>query len=130
MEQKILIKFRGFSIEAIVSDEKCPKTAHEITARLPFKGKANVWGEEIYFTVPVEAPLESNQTEMEIGDLAFWPAGNAFCIFFGKTPASIGNNPIAASPVNVFGKILQPNQETIEKLRSAIDGEEIVVEKI
>lgn len=81
-------------------------TAHKILDNLPLDGYANVWGEEIYFTIPVGIPEEPDAHEVvEVGELAYWPIGAAFCIFFGPTPASIGDKPRAYSPVNVFGKI-------------------------
>ena len=73
---------------------------------LPITGRANIWGEEIYFEIPLDAPAEpAAREEMEVGEIAFWPPGKAFCIFFGPTPASTGDAPRAASPVNPLGKI-------------------------
>jgi len=70
--------------------------------------------------------LEENaKQEMEIGDLAYWPLGNAFCIFFGKTPASINSEPRAISKVTFLGKV-----DNIKIFKSARDGEDIVIEKI
>ena len=81
-------------------------TAHAIIAALPVEGRANVWGEEIYFEIPVQAaPADDAVEEVAVGTLAFWPPGNAFCIFFGPTPVSTSNNPRAYSPVNIFGHI-------------------------
>ncbi len=81
-------------------------TAAKIWEALPFNGEANVWGEEIYFEVPVYAEQEPDACEsVEVGDLAYWPVGAAFCIFFGPTPVSKGKKPRAYSPVNVFGSI-------------------------
>jgi hypothetical protein len=66
-----------------------------------------VWGEEIYFDIALQAELEPDaKEEVEVGDLGYWPAGPAFCIFFGPTPVSTGDTPRAYSPVNVFGKVL------------------------
>ena len=73
------------------------ETASALWDALPMTGVANVWGEEIYFPVPVEAPLENSaREEMEIGEIAYWPPGGAFCIFFGRTPASADDAPRAA----------------------------------
>lgn len=93
-------------------------TAEQIYNALPFEGRVNTWGDEIYFSIPVNAELETDaREEVEVGDLAFWPSGSAFCIFFGQTPASYGEKPVAASPVNVFGKI-KGNLEGLKKVRS------------
>lgn len=81
-------------------------TAQKIAAALPLEGHGNVWGDEIYFAIPVETPLEYNAVEeVDVGTLAYWPTGNAFCIFFGPTPVSTTHRPRAYSPVNVFGKM-------------------------
>lgn len=81
-------------------------TARLLWEALPIDGRANRWGDEIYFAIPVEADEEPEaRAAVEIGEIAFWPPGNAFCIFWGPTPASRGSQPMAASPVNVLGKI-------------------------
>lgn len=81
-------------------------TGQLIQNALPLKGRANRWGQEIYFSVPVSAELEEGAAEVvQPGDLGYWPPGKAFCIFFGPTPASRGNEVRAASAVNIFGRI-------------------------
>jgi hypothetical protein len=73
---------------------------------LPLKGSAQRWGEEVYFEVPLELPLEKGaRTEAAVGEIGYWPEGRAIALFFGPTPASSGADPVAASPVNVFGRI-------------------------
>ena len=82
-------------------------TAIKILAALPFESTVNTWGDEIYFTIPVTMQQESDaRAEVEIGELAYWPMGKAFCIFFGPTPVSRDEKPRAYSPVNVFGRVL------------------------
>lgn len=82
-------------------------TAQRIWDSLPVEGRANVWGDEIYFGIPVKADEEPDaRAEVEVGELGYWPPGNAFCIFFGPTPASIDERPRAASPVNILGRVL------------------------
>ncbi len=79
-------------------------TADAIWGALPFEGKANRWGEEIYFRIPVLLPeAENARVEMEVGELAYWPSGRAFCVFFGATPISESDRPRAYSKVNPFG---------------------------
>jgi hypothetical protein len=80
--------------------------ARKILELLPLEGRANVWGDEIYFTIPLNLALEEDaRAGVAVGDLGYWPAGPAFCIFFGPTPVSTDENPRAYSPVNVFGRI-------------------------
>jgi len=81
------------------------RTARAIWNALPFEGNAKHWGDEMYFEVPVDLAEDESQEEVAIGDVAYWPPGNAVCIFWGPTPASHGNEPRAASAVNVFAHI-------------------------
>ncbi|MCY4436220.1 MAG: cyclophilin-like fold protein [Chloroflexi bacterium] len=80
-------------------------TAQAIWEALPIKGSANVWGDEIYFRIPVALTEDNAQEVVELGDLGYWPPGSAFCIFFGPTPMSHGDEIRPASPVNVFGRV-------------------------
>ena len=82
-------------------------TAQQIAAALPLEGKANVWGDEIYFEIPVMAETEPDaRAEVEVGELGYWPVGHAFCIFFGPTPVSTDERPKAYSPVNILGRVV------------------------
>jgi hypothetical protein len=81
-------------------------TAQEIWKKLPLEGRANAWGDEIYFEVPVVMDQETDaRAEVEVGELGYWPVGQAFCIFFGPTPVSTDERPRAYSPVNVIGRV-------------------------
>jgi len=100
-------------------------TAEKIWQALPIEAKANTWGDEIYFGIPVRAEEEPGAKEdVEVGQLGYWPPGNAFCIFFGPTPASSGATPRAASPVNLLGRVLGDAKE----LRKVRDGETVRLE--
>jgi hypothetical protein len=81
------------------------KTAGAIWDALPIEAKAETWGDEIYFTIPVRAEADQAKEVVALGDLAYWPPGHAFCIFFGPTPASRGDEIRPASPVNVVGRV-------------------------
>jgi hypothetical protein len=69
------------------------------------EARASTWGDEIYFSIPVDVDAEEPREVVEMGDLGYWPPGSAFCIFFGLTPASKGDEIRPASPVNVFGRV-------------------------
>ena len=100
------IKIKALTIDAI-ADLNNTRTAQSIWNALPLKGYANLWGDEIYFSIPVLLiPPESAKEFVNIGDLGYWPQGNAFCIFFGPTPISKDGKIKPASAVNVFGKII------------------------
>ena len=101
---RITITAGGVSLPAELDDNP---TSQRIWDALPIEGRANVWGDEIYFGIPVKADEEPDaRAEVEVGELCYWPPGNAFCIFFGPTPASIDERPRAASPVNILGRVL------------------------
>jgi len=103
MGKKIKIIAGSVEAEAILNESS---TAQKIWQALPLEARTNVWGEEIYFAILVKAPLEKGAQELvEVGDLGYWPPGNAFCIFFGPTPVSQGDEVRAASAVNLIGKI-------------------------
>lgn len=101
---KIVISTDDVSQPAELNDSA---TAQQIWEELPIEGRANTWGDEIYFEIPIVADAAPDaRADVEAGELGYWPAGRAFCIFFGPTPASTGQQPRAASPVNVTGRIL------------------------
>lgn len=80
-------------------------TASEIWDALPITARANIWGDEIYFAIPVHRDEENAKATVGLGDLGYWPPGNAFCIFYGPTPMSRGDEIRPASPVNIVGKV-------------------------
>jgi len=100
----ITITAGSVSMEAELNDSA---TAQLIWEALPITGRANTWGDEIYFDIPVRAEQAPDaRADVEVGELGYWPVGSAFCIFFGPTPVSSGDQPRAASPVNVVGRVL------------------------
>ena len=122
MGRRIRIKAGGVGVTAELNKTK---TAEAIWEALPIKGKANRWGDEIYFSIPVSLEAENAQEVVSIGDLGYWPPGTAFCLFFGPTPISQGREIRPASPVNVFGKIIGDPKV----LRQVASGTEITVER-
>jgi hypothetical protein len=80
-------------------------TSAAVWDALPLAVPGDTWGDEIYFRIPVKAALESPRETVDVGDLGYWPPGSAFCIFFGPTPASRGEEIRPASAVTVFGRI-------------------------
>ena len=122
MANKIKISAGNVSMEAELNDSS---TAHMIWNALPIEKHGNTWGDEIYFSIPVRAQEENAKAVVEKGDIAYWPPGSAFCIFFGPTPASSGDEIRPASPVNVVGKLLGDS----EKFKSVSHGEKVIIEK-
>lgn len=102
-ERRIRITAGKVSAEAVLNDSP---TAGKIWESLPIEGRGNTWGDEIYFSIPLEAKPEKDAREIvAVGELGYWPPGTAFCIFFGRTPASTDDRPRAASAVNILGRI-------------------------
>ena len=100
----IIISVEDVSMKAEIYDTP---TGKAILGALPIESTANVWGDELYFDIPVIMDSEPDAGEIvAVGDLGYWPVGSAFCIFFGPTPVSQGDAPRAYSPVNVVGKII------------------------
>ena len=102
------------------------ETALAVRDVLPIKACGNTWGDEIYFSIPVVCELEDPKEVVALGDIGYWPSGNAFCIFFGKTPASRGDEIRPASAVNIIGKLLG-NPEEFKKVKS---GSEVTIERL
>jgi hypothetical protein len=82
------------------------RTAEKLWAALPIEARANTWGDEIYFDIGIDCAPESPRDVVDVGDLGYWPPGRAFCIFFGPTPMSRGDEIRPASAVNVVGRVL------------------------
>ncbi len=110
----------------VQAELKETETAQAIWEALPITGRANIWGDEIYFSIPVRLGEEDPQAVVEMGDLGYWPPGSAFCIFFGPTPASRGDEIRPASPVNVFGKVIG-DPKVFKKVKG---GTEVVLERV
>ena len=102
MGQRIRIVAGAVSADAELNDSA---TASAIGKALPLEARAQTWGDEIYFDIGLALPPETPRELAELGDLGYWPPGQAFCIFFGPTPMSRGHEIRPASPVNVVGRI-------------------------
>jgi hypothetical protein len=101
---KIKIGIGKWSIEAELNDSS---TAKKVADALPITASFNTWGDEIYFTIPVDAELDETAREkVDMGDLGYWPSGKAFCIFFGQTPMSEPGRIVPASAVNIIGRVI------------------------
>ncbi|HUT31351.1 MAG TPA: cyclophilin-like fold protein [Sedimentisphaerales bacterium] len=122
MAKRIMITAGEVKVEAELNDGP---TAKMVAEALPIKARGSRWGEEIYFEIPVEADLESDARDVvEAGELGYWPSGNAFCIFFGPTPASRGDEIRAASAVNIIGKV----KGDLSQLPGVPNGAQVLIE--
>ncbi len=102
MPKAIEIKVGDVVLEAELN---ASQTATLIYDALPVESGYNTWGDEIYFAIPVSTGPENGVEAVELGDLAYWPPGKAFCIFYGQTPAGQGDEIRPASAVNPIGKV-------------------------
>lgn len=86
-----------------------PRTVEAILRKLPLEGRATLWKEEVYFNIPVKMGVENPKSTVETGTIAYWPMGNALCIFYGKTQPY--------SPINLVGRVLK-NLEIFREVKS------------
>ena len=121
-ERAIRITAGTVSAEATLSDSR---TARAIWDALPIEAKTQTWGDEIYFAIGVSEAEDSARETVELGDLGYWPPGRAFCVFFGPTPASQGDEIRPASPVNVVGRVVG-DARAFKRVRS---GARVVIER-
>jgi len=122
MDKRIRIRANTIEVTAELNNTK---TAEAIWEALPIRSQVSLWGEEIYFSIPIHLELENGQELVDIGDLGYWPPGSAFCIFFGPTPTSRGEEIRPASPISVFGKIVG-DAKVLSQIKQ---GAEITVER-
>lgn len=102
-------------------------TARAIWDALPIQAQANTWGDEIYFAIAVRVTQEPDAREIvQMGELGYWTPGHAFCIFFGRTPASRGDEIRAASAVNLIGKV----EGDARVFKQVKEGAEIMLSKV
>ena len=104
MPNPIKIVIGKTTLNAELFDSPC---AQAVFASLPIETRPNEWGDEFYFEIPVNRPLDESATrKVKVGDIGYWPPGKALAIFFGPTPMSTGSDPVPASEVNLVGRIL------------------------
>ncbi len=123
---KIRVTFEsGLTVECLIKFDENPKTAEALVKSLPFESKVELWGDEIYFSVPFSVELENARDVVEMGDVAYWPEEPSLCLFFGPTLSSPSPDIIKPySPVNVIGKIIG-DPRVLKKVR---EGEKVRVE--
>ncbi|MDH3277669.1 MAG: cyclophilin-like fold protein [Nitrosopumilus sp.] len=103
----------GVTLE--LNDENSPKTVKSLLDNLPFILELNVWGDEIYTSSsPITMSEENAKSQVSLNDVAYWPEGKAICLFYGPTPMSKPDEIIPASPVNMIGKIINPDKSILD----------------
>jgi len=129
MKKKILANIQGLeNITIELDDAFSPKTCKDNLDSLPFSVNAHLWGEEIYTDEsPISQAEENAKALVDLNDVAYWPSGKAMCLFFGPTPIGKKGEIKPYSPVNVVGKIIDPDKSIIKKFT---DGTKISFKKI
>ena len=98
-----------------LNDDDSPKTMASFLEKLPFTVQLNLWGKEIYTSSsPIDVSEENAKSPVDLNDVAYWPTGKAICLFFGPTPIGKKNEITPASPVNVIGKIIDPDKSILD----------------
>ena len=121
-QRRIKLTAGGVELTAVLNSSG---TADLLWSALPIQASGSTWGDEIYFHTPIQAPEEDTQEVVDMGDVAYWPPGQALCLFFGPTPASQGDEIRPASPVNIVGKI-EGDPVVLKQVGS---GSQVTVEK-
>ena len=115
MKQLVQVDILETQIILELNDEYSPKTVKSFLENLPFTVDLNVWGEEIYTSSsPINVPEENAKSPVSLNDVAYWPTGQAVCLFYGLTPMSKNDEITPASPVNIIGKIIDPDKSVLE----------------
>ena len=121
------IDFEGGHKALVTLRQPPSETVKRLEVRLPFHSSAHRWGDEVYFDAPFHSDIESDaRQDMEVGDVAFWPDGDAIALFFGPTPVSKGRKPCAFSPCNLIGKV----EGDASVLRTIREGAGLVVRRL
>jgi len=115
----------NITLEGRITDEN-PRTAEIVLDSLPITGEAVRWGDEFYFATALKIPEEHGRQDIEVGEVAFWPAGKAIAVFFGRTPVSISDKPRAYENVNVFGKL----EGDAQSLVKVLSGEQVLMRAV
>ena len=119
MKKLIKVVFSEFNetVSIELDDSQSPKTVKAILENLPIEVNINKWGQELYTDrTSIAAQKENAKSEVSLLDVAFWPAGNALCLFYGSTPISKAGKIVPASPVNILGRIISQDN-IIDKVK-------------
>ena len=129
MKKKILVRITELeNITIELDDTGSPKTCISFLESLPFSVTAHIWGEEIYTDEsPITQSEENAKGLVNLNDVAYWPNGKAICLFFGPTPIGKKGEIKPYSPVNIIGKITNPNKTILSKINK---GMKITFDKI
>lgn len=117
----VIPKIKNIDIE--LDDSHSPKTVQKFVEGLPFTVGMNLWGEEVYTDEsPIKEKEENAKPLVELNDVAYWPTGKAICLFYGSTPIGKKGEIKPYSPVNVIGKIINPDKSILKKISDGLEA--------
>ena len=129
MKKQIKALFPDIDIEISIEldDSRSPKTFQAIIENLPVEINITKWGDELYTErTHISANEENAKKEVDYLDVAYWPEGNALCLFYGPTPISRDGQILAYSPVNIVGRIIPHGNEKDELLQEIKDNTKVI----
>ena len=122
-KHEILIQISENIISLELDDKNSPNTVKQFLEKLPFTVGINLWGDEIYTDEsPVSQKEENSKDLLELNDVAYWPTGKAICLFYGPTPIGKKGEIKPYSPVNVIGKIINPDKKILSKIEDGMQA--------
>jgi hypothetical protein len=133
MKKKIRAIFPDINREILLEldDSRSPKTFQAILENLPVEINITKWGDELYTEGTQISAIEENaKKEVDYLDVAYWPEGNALCLFYGPTPISKDGQILAYSPVNIVGKIMSNGNEKDELLSVIKDNTKVIFKSV
>ncbi|MFW9830171.1 MAG: cyclophilin-like fold protein [Candidatus Thorarchaeota archaeon] len=71
-----------------------PRTIDRILPIMPIKSRIHLWKSEIYFEIKIRMGSEKAVSTCEAGAIAYWPQGDAICVFFEEMTPYSKVNPI------------------------------------
>jgi len=124
---KVVFLDIGREISIELDDSHSPKTVQAILENLPIEVKINRWGDELYTDkTQIVEKEEDGIRQVNLFDVAYWPEGNALCLFYGPTPISEEGKILAYSPVNIVGRIIPDNNEKETVLGKIKDSTRVI----
>lgn len=133
MKKQIRVLFPDIDREILIEldDSRSPKTFQAILENLPVEINITKWGDELYTERTHISAIEENaKREVDYLDVAYWPEGNALCLFYGPTPISKDEQILAYSPVNIVGKIISNGNEKDELLTMIKDNTKVIFKSV
>jgi len=111
----------------VIANLRNTPTAEKLLAALPCKSKANTWGEEVYFSLPVTTELEPDALQVvDAGTVCYWVEGSSLALPYGPTPVSRAGECRLVTKCNRLGKI----EGDPRGLNAVRDGESVTVELV